>query len=405
MVIIVVIGLALVALAVWGIMRWLYVRSLRQMGWEFDTSPDIGNVVGLNHSPFGMGFKRKVDDMITGTAEGGVPFRVLEYECDRWRSSKYIVLFPLGKSLPFLYASGSSAEQSIPNLPRGISKQHGPCQVLAPVGYERYADEVGGAIAQSMHGLEGHQVSIDHAFLVIFNAPKDAKSLKHVIDAGARVHGAVVAASGQYSAPPAPDYLSFSHRPNWRYIPQDDSYLSRVQHSTGGFDHEAKDIVIGEEDGIGFIRIEHHWKTQSRDSKGNTTTHHHREELAQFWTSFPFGALELGSNFLGIANERSGIQFESSDFNGAYKVTAHDAKFAHDVIHPRMMQWLLKHGAPKINFRSDGSIRIPGRTWGLAELENTNLLLREFFARVPDFVWQNLRVHPRPIPEKTGVDE
>ncbi|NLE96887.1 MAG: hypothetical protein GX596_02715, partial [Propionibacterium sp.] len=117
-IIIVVLAVAAIILGIWGYRRWRYVDSLRKRGWTFETSPSISSVIGLNHAPFGAGFEREVDDMVSGTASNGMAFRALEYDYDGWRSNHYVVWFPLPKSLPMLYVRNASRPSTIPGLPR-----------------------------------------------------------------------------------------------------------------------------------------------------------------------------------------------------------------------------------------------------------------------------------------------
>ncbi|SDL55360.1 hypothetical protein [Tessaracoccus oleiagri] len=390
-------ALALAGLAVWGVLRWRYVQSLKAHGWQFETSPSIQHVVGLNHPPFGSGFRRRVDDMVHGTSTSGWAFKALEYDHDGWRSDHYVVILPLPRPLPHLHARAHGRPGRVPALPGASTRTVGNCTVHAEDA--RFADALAPVLAELVPEL-GHEVTIDHARLVVLDVPAKADALYAAVETGARLAEAVSRAADGFAAPDAPGHLSFTHRPDWVYIPRDDSWLARVPYTRGGHSHEAWDIVHGERDGIGFVRLEHRWKTTHRDKDGRTHTRNHTEYLCPFHVTFPFGALDLGSNPLGIANDRSGLQFESSQFNEAYKVTAADKKFAYDVLHPRMMHWLLERGAPRVHIRTNGHVRIPeGGRWGVAELEAADDFLREFFARVPDFVWQNLGVWPRPVPE------
>lgn len=388
---------AAVGFGIWGYRRWRYVDGLRKRGWQFETSPSLSEMIGLNHAPFGAGLRRSVDDLVVGRASNGVPFRAIEYDYDGWNSRHYVVIFPLPKSLPFLYARPAARASSIPGLPSGISTTHGSHAVLG--ASEDYVREMGATVTASMGELDGYEVSVDHANLVVFDVAEDVDELARVVEGGARLAAAVAAASGPWSAPAAPRHIAFNHRPHWTYIARDDSWLQRVPHTRGGHSHRALDIIHGEEHGIGFVRLEHRWKTEHRDKDGKTTTRNHREYLCQHHIRFPFQELDLGSNPLGIANDRTGLQFESADFNSAYKVSAADPKFASDVLHPRMMEWLLAVGSPRIRVRHNGAVQVPGNKWDLAELDRANDLLVQFFGRVPDFVWQNLGAWPRPVPE------
>nr|WP_108869786.1 hypothetical protein [Tessaracoccus timonensis] len=400
--IIVVVVLAAIGFGIWGFLRWRYVKQLRDLGWEFNTSPNINHMIGLNHAPFGAGFDRKVDDLIYGTAPNGVQFKAIEYDYDQWGSTHYVLFFPLPKSLPFLYVRPLSRESRIPGKPRGVVINTGQHEIIA--GSDEYGRDIGQLIVNNLGALAAFELSIDHANLVVFDVAEKVDDLKVAVDAGSQIAAAVASACEPYSAPPAPEHLSFNHHPHWTYIARDDSYLSRIRHSTGGYDHEANNIVFGERDGISFLRLTHNWKTESRDSDGDTTVEHHEEMLCEFWTRFRFGPLNLGTGIFGFRNDKAGIQFELIEFNKAYKVTAADKRFAYDVLHQRMMRWLLDVGAPKFEIRPQGNIVVRGfDRWSLQDIEAANALLHDFFARVPDVVWKNLGVWPRPVPRHEWV--
>ncbi|WP_297741621.1 hypothetical protein [uncultured Tessaracoccus sp.] len=395
-VVIVVIALAVIGFGIWGYLRWRYVKQLRDLGWEFDTSPNINHMIGLNHAPFGAGFDRKVDDLIYGTAPNGVQFKAIEYDYEQWGSTHYVLFFPLPKSLPFLYVRPLARASRIPGKPHGAVINLGQHEIIA--GGDEYGHDIGQLIVNNLGPLAAFELSIDHANLVVFDVAEKVDDLKVAVNAGSQIAAAVASACGPYSAPPAPNCLSFNRHPHWTYIPRDDSYLSRIHHTTDGYDHEASNIVFGERDGISFLRLTHSWKTRSTDSEGRTTVHHHEENLCDFWTGFRFGPINLGSGIFGFRNDKAGIQFELMEFNRAYKVTAADKRFAYDVLHQRMMRWLLDVGAPKFEIHPRGSITVRGfDDWRMEDLEAANALLHDFFARVPDVVWKNLGVWPRPV--------
>ncbi|WP_296136163.1 hypothetical protein [uncultured Tessaracoccus sp.] len=393
-----VIAVIIVVIVVFAIRRHRYVQSLRDEGWEFDTSPTIDNIVGLNHAPFGTGFGREVDDMVYGTTPNGLEFKALEYDIDGWGSKHYVLMIRLPKSLPFLYVRPADRPSRIPGLPHGPVARLGTHEVLAAT--EDYAHHVGGVIVGMLGPLAGFEVSVDHANLVIHDIAEQVDDLRTAVHVGGEIAAAVAVAAEPYDAPPAPPHLSFTHRPHWRYVPRDDSFLNQVRYTRGGQNHEARDIVLGEAHGIAFIRLTHKWETESRDSDGDITTEEHTEELCEYRLLFPFRALNLGSSMFGFRNDRAGLQFESSQFNEAYKVTALSPRFAHDVLHPRMMEWLLQVGRPQFQIFDNGAVVLqPRRHWSLQDIEQGNALLYDFFARVPDFVYQNLGAWPRPVPE------
>ena len=95
-ILLVLLALALIGLAIWGIVRYRYVKSLKALGWEFDSNPPIDVANGLNVPPFGIGFGRSVDDAIHGASrDQATPFVAFKYRCTNWRSAGYVVRMPL----------------------------------------------------------------------------------------------------------------------------------------------------------------------------------------------------------------------------------------------------------------------------------------------------------------------
>lgn len=354
--IIVLIVLAVVAagFAVWGVLRYRYVKSLRDKGWTFITSPDISIAYGLNRPPFGVGFQRSVDDQIVGAAPDGTPFSAFRYRSSEWSTSGYVVAMPLGRSLP-------------------------PTEITASGPW---------------------RVQVDHAWIVLVEAPKDAESLERAIVELAELRGGVLASSGpDVIGPPPPPGLSFHERPWWRYVPRDDSFLDYVSHTRGGRNHQAHDIVHSENAGLPFVRLRHDWETTRtvRDSEGRTRTEvdHHSEVLCEFRAAFPFRPLSVNWGWLGKTQE-----FELEAFNDRCKVRAPDARFASHVIHQRQMDYLLSLGRPSFTIEADGRILVgDARGWEPTDIDRADQLLRGFFARVPDYVWKELGAWPRPVPE------
>ena len=95
-ILLVLLALALIGLAIWGIVRYRYVKSLKALGWEFDSNPPIDVANGLNVPPFGIGFGRSVDDAIYGASrDQATSFVAFKYRCTNWRSAGYVVRMPL----------------------------------------------------------------------------------------------------------------------------------------------------------------------------------------------------------------------------------------------------------------------------------------------------------------------
>ncbi|MDO5676740.1 MAG: hypothetical protein Q4G35_04430 [Propionibacteriaceae bacterium] len=391
-IIFVLIGLAAVGFGIWGVLRHQYVQSLRAKGWEFITSPSIAISYGLNVPPFGQGFERRVDDQLLGKAKDGTPFTAFKYASTQWRSSGYAVAMPLPRSLP----PGTVSRAYDGGLPAlGEPLTIGEFTASAPdQGYARVLLD---AVGPHLQGP--YRVTVDHNNLTLVDAPREADGLERAIEQLAAIRAALLASTAAqltWAEPPA--QLSFYERPEWVYLPQADSYLGAVNHTGGGFDHEAHDVILADNAGLPFVRLRHTWKTRHTrtDSEGRSSTEirNHEEILCEFRTTFPFHGISVNWGLFGRSQK-----FEWEDFNRRFTVRTDHPKFGSDVIHQRQMEYLMQTNAPKFQI-ADGVIRVgDGGDWLPADIDWASKFLHGFFGRVPDFVWQQLGAWPRPIAE------
>lgn len=104
--------------------------------------------------------------------------------------------------------------------------------------------------------------------------------------------------------------------------------------------------------------FDYHFETYSSDSKGRRQTHHHY---------FSFFMLGLPRSFPEVTIVREGllskiaqafgyadIDFESAEFSRKYCVRSPDKRFAYDVCHPRMIEYLLAN--PDLTLEIEGPV-------------------------------------------------
>ena len=108
----------------------------------------------------------------------------------------------------------------------------------------------------------------------------------------------------------------------------------------------------------------------------------------------PEDLLARFSKFLG----GSDIDFESAEFNAAWRIKAGDAKYAHDIVHPRMMERLLWADAQGMAIRIESSAvyawRVDRR--GPDELARRLGVLTAIARLIPEFVYREFKeVHDR----------
>jgi len=158
-----------------------------------------------------------------------------------------------------------------------------------------------------------------------------------------------------------------------------------------GSNRYAFNILSGAYQGQEVLVFDYHYETHSSDSKGRQQTHHHY---------FSFFILTLPQHFPELRITREGllskvaqafgyddIDFESAEFSRSFCVRSKDKKFAYDVCHAQMMEYLLAN--------RDLSLEIEGRALALsfgtrlsaAEIESNLGRLLEIRARLPEYLF------------------
>lgn len=122
-----------------------------------------------------------------------------------------------------------------------------------------------------------------------------------------------------------------------------------------GSNRYAYNILEGGFEGHFVRAFDYHYETYSRDSKGRRRTHHHRfsyfvlehEELFPELRIYPETWLSKVGQMVGFDD----IDFESIEFSKAFTVRSKDKRFAYDICHGRMMEYLLDH--PDVSLEID----------------------------------------------------
>jgi len=150
-----------------------------------------------------------------------------------------------------------------------------------------------------------------------------------------------------------------------RYVERDDFILTRygfLNRLRQGENRYAFNVLQGQYEGHPVKIFDYHYETRSTGAKGQRRTHHHYfsffilEHDREFpeLLIYPEGILSKLGQLLGFED----IDFESVEFSRAFVVKCKDKKFAYDVCHARMMEYLLAH--------RDLSIEIDGKCVALS---------------------------------------
>jgi len=112
-----------------------------------------------------------------------------------------------------------------------------------------------------------------------------------------------------------------------------------------GENRYAYSTLSGEYRGHPILAFDYHYETYSTDSKGRRQTHHHHFSffILMLERSFPELTIAREGIFSKIAQTfgYDDIDFESHEFSRKFCVRSKDKKFAYDICHTRMMEYLL----------------------------------------------------------------
>ncbi|PKQ32838.1 MAG: hypothetical protein CVT62_01950 [Actinobacteria bacterium HGW-Actinobacteria-2] len=393
-----VVGLGAAVAAFFIVRHQRYLGALRARGWSWNSSPRLGDFLTLQVPPFGLGVDRSVDDLVTGTAPSGRQFASFKYKSAGGGSfSDRVLVLQLDAPLPTAFAFARTPRTGMTVGSPQLTEVAGE-GVTVVAGQADYAGEV----YRCVTGIELPSqavldVSIDGDRLVFIPAERDPAELAALINALDPVAAAVSALAGTRAvAPPVPAFSFYGH-PDWQWIGSDDSVLDYYPTDRGGFGHSTQGLVRGLRDGIRMDAFEHLWKTTETrtvtDSEGHTHietyTENHQEVVCGFTLPYELPTISVNGDHYGDK-----VRFESNDFNEEFTVRAENPKWASDVIHPRMMEWLLATRPP--------GWTILGRTVTFAVgvhdtivMDVAEATVRGFLGRIQRFVWADLGL---PVP-------
>jgi hypothetical protein len=158
-----------------------------------------------------------------------------------------------------------------------------------------------------------------------------------------------------------------------------------------GSNRYAFNVLSGQYWGHTVHAFDYHFETHSSDSRGRRQTHHHY---------FSFFILLLPMSFPELRIMREGmlskiaqafgfddIDFESAEFSRTFCVKSKDKRFAYDVCHPQMMEYLLANRDLNLEIEANAlALAFPSRL-SAPQIEFNLHRLLEVRARLPDYLF------------------
>jgi len=185
----------------------------------------------------------------------------------------------------------------------------------------------------------------------------------------------------------------------WTYVGRDPSLVCRWRGQPFNVGHSryAREVLVGRFGGREAVSFTYVYRTGGGKNQATYTFHVVAMRLPTYLPTLELTPEGIGAR-ISKALGGQDIQFESDDFNRAWRVQARDLKFAHDVVHPRLMERLLRPDARGVPLRIEGMDVL---TWtsGATRLEAIGprlSLLGAVVDAVPRYVWLDHGYDPGP---------
>jgi len=163
--------------------------------------------------------------------------------------------------------------------------------------------------------------------------------------------------------------------------------LGHIDAFNRGHSQEASNVLHGEYGGRQVVAFDYRYVTGSGK---NRHTYHFSACLHPLECRFPGlairpeGLLDKVGDFLGFED----IDFESDEFSRSFRVKSDNRKFAYDVCHPQMMEWLLADRGWHLEFTGGYFVLTTDRRWTPEMFRAAFDFTVKFFDMIPEFVWK-----------------
>ena len=197
---------------------------------------------------------------------------------------------------------------------------------------------------------------------------------------------------------------SLADEMGWRFNPSrqydfDDEFY-QFSHFRQGYDRYAYNQMEGALpiDGLRCLvqMGDFHYKKKSQNGKSSSTRTYRFSYLI---VRLPYANLpsltirresffDRMAAFMGFDD----IDFESAEFSNRFHVKSSDKRFAYDVIHPHMMEYLMQGDPPTIDIQEGACCLVSGsRCWAPGQFRNELDWIRQFFDLWPSHLTSMLQ--------------
>ena len=180
-------------------------------------------------------------------------------------------------------------------------------------------------------------------------------------------------------------------------------HASRARPFGRGHNRQAHNILRGIHDGREFVGFDfvYHTTETSTNAQGHTSSREveHWYSVLALRTADGLPRLEVTpegffGRALGKLTNRD-IQLESEEFNRAFTVTSDDRRFASDMLHPRLMEQLLRTRDVGWKIEQGWILTVEDGRHDVAEIDRRLAVVDGVLDAVPGFVRRQYGLPPR----------
>lgn len=186
--------------------------------------------------------------------------------------------------------------------------------------------------------------------------------------------------------------VEWARHNGWTYASSDPSLVGLSQRYPFGQGHgrRTSEVLRGRYGGHEALSFVYRWRTGSGKEEQTHTAHVVALALPAYLPVVQVTPESVLDRVVAAFGGQD-MRFESEDFNRAYRVQASDERTAHAIVHPRLMERLLRDDARAISWRIDGTwiLSWAGGATDLDSLATRYGVLSAVLAAVPRHVWQD----------------
>jgi hypothetical protein len=188
------------------------------------------------------------------------------------------------------------------------------------------------------------------------------------------------------------ELAEFARRQGLEYEPDAGDFYEQYDGFTPfgqGRSRWASNLIHGRRGGVDWELFDYRYTTGSGK---NRRTHRYGIVVAKVGLALPRMTMRPEGMFDKIASLAGfdDINFESEAFSRRYHVKSGDRQRVYDLIHPKMMEYLMSLPAVHWQLGPGVVMLVRGGRYGAAELERSMAMIEGFLSRVPEYARQEM---------------